>query len=177
MELNYETSLNRILAFEGGYVDHPHDPGGATNQGVTLRTFRHFYNRHATKEDLKNITRDQVSYIYKRGYWDKCRCSQLPSGIDLVVFDQAVNSGPTRSIRWLQEALGAGVVTDGIIGPQTLTAAQSCDRKRVISEMCTTRLVWLSKLRTWQHFKNGWITRIGSLRSIAFELSTQPRAY
>ena len=99
MKNNFKSSLKQVLIHEGGYVDHPRDPGGATNKGVTLKTFRRFYGKSQTKNDLKKITNKQLQKIYKKGYWDKCQCDELPAGVDYVAFDQAVNSGPGRSAR------------------------------------------------------------------------------
>ena len=78
-----------ILHHEGGYVNHPRDPGGETNLGVTKRVYEEF----GGEKDMKDLTVEDVAIIYKKGYWDKCKCDSLPSGLDLVVFDFAVNAG------------------------------------------------------------------------------------
>lgn len=102
MKENFEQSLQYVLVHEGGFADHPSDPGGATMKGVTLATFRRHFGANKSVNDLKNITQAQLEQIYRSGYWDKCRCDQLPSGVDYAVFDGAVNSGPGRSAIWLQ---------------------------------------------------------------------------
>lgn len=133
MKNNFKTSLKHVLVHEGGYVDHPRDPGGATNKGVTLETFRRFYGNSKTKNDLKKITDKQLQKIYKKGYWDKCLCDELPKGVDYVAFDQAVNSGPRRSAKWLQAAVGVEV--DGTIGEQTIEAILQQDSVTTINQM------------------------------------------
>ncbi|MBK19052.1 MAG: hypothetical protein CMM52_09500 [Rhodospirillaceae bacterium] len=118
MKKNFENSLKHVLIHEGGWADHPRDPGGATMKGVTLATFRRHFGEAKSKRALRNISDDQLRQIYRSGYWDRCRCDQLPSGVDYAVFDAAVNSGPGRSAKWLQAVIGAK--QDGGIGPKTL---------------------------------------------------------
>lgn len=169
MNLNFESSLKHVLVHEGGYVDHPEDPGGATNKGVTLAVFRRYFGER-TKDDLRAITDDQLRHIYKDGYWDKCQCDELPDGVDYVVFDQAVNSGPGRSARWLQGAVGAAV--DGAIGPQTVAASTAADAEVVVNTMCDDRLEFLRGLRTWDTFGRGWAARVGGVRAHGLVLAT-----
>lgn len=150
-----------LLVHEGGWVDHPKDPGGATMSGITLDTFRDFYkNPKLTKEDLRNISAHQIQEIYLANYWDKCRCSDLPSGIDYVVFDAAVNSGATRAIKWLQTAVGA--TQDGIMGTGTLQQTKECDISNpgLVADICTIRLRFMQKLSTWEVFGKGWSLRV-----------------
>ncbi|MCW8998408.1 MAG: hypothetical protein OQK04_06795 [Kangiellaceae bacterium] len=100
MDANFEHALENVLQHEGGWADHPQDPGGATMRGVTLKVFREFYGEEMTKSDLREISFDQLGHIYKTGYWDKVWGDRLPSGIDDCAFDAAVNSGVRRSVRW-----------------------------------------------------------------------------
>ncbi len=88
-----------MLKHEGGWADHPKDPGGATMKGVTLATYRRHFGKNKSKRALRNISDDDLGQIYRSGYWDKCRCDRLPSGVDYAVFDAAVNSGPGRSVK------------------------------------------------------------------------------
>ena len=90
---NFEDCLNTILHHEGGYVNHPKDPGGETNLGVTKRV----YEEWGGTKDMKDLTEEDVGPIYKKNYWDRCKCDHLPSGLDLAVFDWAVNSGTGRA--------------------------------------------------------------------------------
>ena len=165
MKVNFNDCLNHVLSHEGGYVDHPRDPGGATNKGITLKVFRAFYGEHLGKEDLRNITVREAGAIYKKNYWDKCRCDDLPAGVDYVEFDQAVNSGPSRSVKWLQQAVGASV--DGAIGEQTLAAVAAVDALATVNKMCDERLAFLRGLRNWEVFGKGWGRRVDEVRKQA----------
>jgi lysozyme family protein len=157
----YFTALGAVLKHEGGFSDHNDDPGGATNQGVTLATFRQWYGEQQTVEDLRRITAAQLALIYHQGYWAACHCDQLPVGIAYVVFDQAVHSGPRQSMRWLQEAVGAE--RDGLMGPKTLTAVGQHAAGDIIRQMCVSRIRFLHSLHSgglWQTFGRGWQRRV-----------------
>ena len=172
MQSNFADSLRAVLVHEGGYVDHPQDPGGATNKGVTLAVFQGYYGEDMGKEELKSITDEQVERIYKTGYWDKCKCDDLPGGVDYVVFDQAVNSGSGRSAKWLQTVIG--VPADGGIGPQTLAAVGSKDAVDTINEMCDTRLEFMKNIRggsMWETFGRGWQKRVDGVRAHGLQLA------
>lgn len=170
MENNFTEALEAVLKHEGGWADHPRDPGGATMKGITLHTFRLFYGHSSTKQDLRAITSEQLATIYSSGYWDKCSCDKLPSGVDYAVFDAAVNSGPSRSARWLQVACGARV--DGIIGPKTLKAAEAAamgldGEKKLVRKMLEIRMEFLRGLRHWPTFGKGWTRRIEDVELLA----------
>jgi hypothetical protein len=150
MKENFEQSLQYVLVHEGGFADHPSDPGGATMKGVTLATFRRHFGANKSVNDLKNITQAQLEQIYRSGYWDKCRCDQLPSGVDYAVFDGAVNSGPGRSAIWLQGAVGA--VRDGGIGPNTLSkVATEASNSRCVRAGSPERGASVCGNRTGEH--------------------------
>ena len=170
MNDNFAKALKYVLVHEGKYVDHPKDPGGATNKGVTLAVFRRYFGESMSKDDLRGITDDQLHHIYKDGYWDTCRCDELPAGIDYVVFDQAVNSGPGRSARWLQKAVNA--TADGHIGPKTVAASAARDAHRLVDAMCDERLAFLKSLATWDTFGRGWASRVAKVRSQGLTLAT-----
>ena len=118
MKKNYQKCLETILHHEGGYVNHPKDPGGETNLGVTKRV----YEEHGGTKDMKELTVEDVAPIYKKGYWDKMKCDDLPSGLDLCVFDFGVNAGPGRAAKYLQTLIGTKA--DGGIGPMTLAKVE-----------------------------------------------------
>lgn len=168
MRFNWPQSLDLVLAHEGGFVDHPEDPGGATNRGITLNTFKSFYGEEMTKRDLVNITGEQVAHIYKSGYWDKCRCDDLPGGVDYAVFDAGVNSGPSQAAKWLQCAIR--VKEDGIIGPITLSAAYRFSPELAIHRMCLYRMQYLQALSSWDHFGKGWSRRVVGVQTKALEM-------
>ena len=119
---NFAACLAQVLLSEGGWSDHPADPGGATMKGITLATYRK-YRPGATKADLRAIADAEVAQIYREGYWNAVRGDDLPAGLDLVAFDAAVNSGTGRAAKWLQSAVGA--VADGRIGAGTAAAAHA----------------------------------------------------
>lgn len=170
MKRNFKDSLKHVLDHEGGWADHPRDPGGATMKGVTLTTFRRHCGASMSKTALRNISDDQLGQIYRSGYWDKCRCDQLPSGVDYAVFDAAVNSGPGRSAKWLQAAVGAK--QDGGIGPKTLVKVKQHDAVSITEMMCDRRLAFLQRLDTWDTFGRGWGRRVESVRATALEMAT-----
>lgn len=106
MDRNFQRALSLVLKSEGGWSDHPKDPGGATMKGVTLANFRRYVQSDATKDDLRKITDDQVATVYRRFYWDAVAGAELPDGIDYATFDYAVNSGPGRAAKALQAVAG-----------------------------------------------------------------------
>ena len=118
MEANFFKSLEMVLKHEGGFVDHRDDPGGATNKGITHRTYSEFLGRPLEDVDeLKAIPDEHVEMIYKQGYWDKVKGDDLPGGVDFCTFDWGVNSGPGRAAKYLQAIVEA--TPDGAIGPMT----------------------------------------------------------
>ena len=113
---NFQKCLEIILHHEGGYVNHPKDPGGETNLGVTKRV----YEEWGGNKDMKDLTVEDVAPIYKKNYWDRVKGDSLPTGLDLCIFDFAVNAGPGRAAKMIQKMIG--VTVDGGIGPMTLQA-------------------------------------------------------
>jgi lysozyme family protein len=165
---SFERALALVLRHEGGYVDHPRDPGGATNLGVTLATLSHARGRPATKADVRELTRAEAAGIYRRSYWDAVQGDDLPAGIDLLLFDLAVNSGPARAVRILQRALG--VAEDGVAGPRTRAALARADPKAVIAAVTRERLLFLQRLPTWPTFGRGWRRRAQAIEQEAHAL-------
>lgn len=170
MRRNFARSLSLVLKHEGGWADHPKDPGGATMKGVTISTFRRYVKADGTKADLRNITDAQIQAVYRKQYWDAVRGDELPDGIDYAVFDYAVNSGPTRAIKHLQEV--AGVAVDGKLGPATLAAVSALNRAALINALCDRRMKFLKGLETWATFKKGWSARVSGVRSEALAMAT-----
>ena len=170
MKDNFAACLPEILRHEGGWADHPKDPGGATMKGVTLATYRK-YKPGATKAQLRAISDADLAMIYRGGYWNKVKGDDLPAGLDLVAFDAAVNSGPGRGARWLQEALG--VNPDGVIGPKTIAAANAAHKDAVIDRACDLRLGFLRQLGTWKTFGKGWTRRVEGVRDTASKMAAE----
>jgi lysozyme family protein len=168
MKGNLPLALSIVLEHEGGYVNNPKDPGGETNYGITRSTAR----AHGYTGNMRAIPMQTVRRIYEQSYWSAVRGDELPTGVDLAVFDFAVNSGPTRSIQFLQTILG--VRTDGRIGPVTLNAVNAFDPFRICSQLCDNRLTWLATLKTWPHFKNGWTRRVLDIKKRSLEWVLNP---
>ena len=171
MKNDFPRALPRILVYEGGRVDNPRDPGGRTNKGITQGTFNAWLRENSMgPEDVYSITNDEVSTIYKLKYWDVVRGDDLPPGLDLCVFDGAVNSGPGQSGKWLQRALGdkfQGAI-DGLIGAKTLQAIDDFgDVEMLINAYCSRRLATLHSLRTWSTFGAGWGARVANVQKTA----------
>lgn len=160
----YKDALKRVLVHEGGKVDHPRDPGGRTNQGVIQRVYDGYRKRKNQKaRDVWTMTNAERDEIYRRQYWDVIRGDELPDGIDYVVFDGAVNSGPSQSVKWLQRALG--LTADGHLGESTLRAANDHpDHDALVNAICDRRLAFLKALRTWPTFGKGWGRRVAEVR-------------
>lgn len=170
----FDECLAVTLAHEGGWSDHPDDPGGATMRGVTIGTYAQFKGRKVTKDELRAISDADLRTIYRRNYWDKVRGDDLPPGLDLVAFDAAVNSGPARGVRWLQSALG--VKADGKIGPHTLASANGHPNPEgIIRIACDNRMVFLRGLKTWPKFGKGWTRRVDDIRAKATEMAKRGR--
>ena len=166
---NFKSALKRVLAHEGGWANHPKDPGGATMKGVTQATYNAFRasEGHANRS-VRFISNVELEMIYRRKYWDLVRADDLPSGVDFATFDYAVNSGPSRAVKDMQRALGCSV--DGIIGPSTLRAVGAADDERLINDLCDRRLRFLKSLRTWSTFGNGWGRRVAETREAALSM-------
>ena len=133
MKDNFGEALSLVLHHEGGYVDHPKDPGGRPNMGITQRVYESYLGREVTEEDMRSLPPNHASEIYRRDYWDMVKGDELPLGIDYAVFDWAVNSGPGTVARELQKLVGVSI--DGAIGPQTLAAVSSEDIPELITKL------------------------------------------
>ena len=157
-----------MLVYEGGYVDHPNDPGGATNMGVTIGRLSEVRGRKVSKAEVKALTLAEAQEIYDRYYWRPVRGDDLPYGVDLTVFDYGVNSGPSRAAKELQRVVGATV--DGRIGGETLKATILADGKRVIKAICARRLSFMRSLRIWETFKRGWSRRVADVEAKALAM-------
>ncbi|HRE19771.1 MAG TPA: glycoside hydrolase family 108 protein [Rhabdaerophilum sp.] len=173
MKATFDHALAVVLGHEGGYVDHPADPGGATNFGITLATLSRWRGMEVTKADVRALERDEAAAIYRARYWDAVRGDELPVGVDLTLFDFAVNSGPSRAISTLQEVLG--VVVDGRIGPVTMEALGTQPPIALVKEICARRLVFLRRLATFPVFGRGWTRRIENIAREAGNLAKRGR--
>ena len=164
----WPTALAAVLKHEGGYVNHPADPGGRTNLGVTQRVWESWTNQPADEATMRALTPELVAPLYRERYWNAVRADELPPGVDLAVFDVAVNSGTGRAGKLLQQAVGAAV--DGSIGPRTVALATAADPVATIDRICDLRLEFLRALPIWPTFGKGWSRRVEAVRSEARSL-------
>lgn len=156
---DFDMAFDRLIGHEGGYVNHPDDPGGETNWGITKRTAREV----GYVGDMRDLSRQQAKQIYKEAYWQRARCEELDGAIAFQVFDAAVNHGIGNAIRFLQRA--AGVADDGAVGPVTMAAVQAMSVTDVLARFNAARLDFYTKLSTWPSFGKGWVRRVaGNLR-------------
>lgn len=145
MRSNFDACLKVTLAYEGGWSDHPRDPGGATMKGITLGTYRRWKPK-ATKVQLRNISSDMVATIYRADYWVPIKGDTLAAGVDLATFDAGVMSGPGRARKWLLASVGG---TDA----------------ETVKRICAKRLGFVQSLKTWVTFGRGWGTRIAAIEA------------
>tara|TARA_R100001082_G_scaffold40508_1_gene21450 strand:- start:4886 stop:5419 length:534 start_codon:yes stop_codon:yes gene_type:complete len=166
---NFAKSIEAVLEHEGGYVDHPKDPGGRTNMGITQAVYEKYLKRSVTEEEMKNIKIGDVHIIYKNNYWDRVKGDDLPSGVDFCVFDWAVNSGVSRSSKALQSILG--VTADGAIGPNTLKAVNAANTPELIEQLTKAREDFYKKLSTFDTFGKGWLRRNEETHTLSLQLN------
>jgi len=155
-----------VLRHEGGFVEHPSDPGGPTKYGITLRTLCEWRGDDTlTADDVRALTEAEAREIYLARYWNPIRGDELPPGVDLAVFDYAVNSGVRRASRDLQAVVG--VPQDGAIGRMTLAAVREHDPSIVIANLCERRRMFLRSLKTYDTFGRGWVKRVAAIEEAA----------
>jgi len=170
MKDNFSSSLDRLLKHEGGYVNHPDDPGGRTNYGVTQRVYEGFLGREVTEKEMKEMPLEDVRAIYKENYWDRIRGDDLPSGIDFCVFDWAVNAGISRASKALQQAVN--VDDDGIIGSQTVAkVCGQANHTNVVNTIAVKRENFYRDLKTFDTFGRGWLRRNDETRQSALKMA------
>jgi len=154
--MNFDEAFTRLLGHEGGYSNHPSDPGGETNWGITISVAR----ANGYLGAMRDLPQDVAKGIYKKLYWDAAGIEGLPMSARFDVFDGAVNSGVSQSVRWLQRALG--VLPDGVMGPVTLKAASNFPGGIVAGRYNGQRLDFMTRLKTWPDFGAGWARRIAA---------------
>lgn len=148
--MNFDQSFEKLIGHEGGYVNNPSDPGGETKYGISKRSY--------PDVDIKNLTLDAAKEIYKRDFWQKAGCDELPEKLRFQVFDTAVNSGVGQAVRFLQRALG--VADDGKIGPVTRQVMVRCDEVELAVRFNAERLIFMASLSNWPTFGRGWAKRV-----------------
>ena len=176
---DYDEALRELLKSEGGYTNHPLDPGGPTNFGITIFDYRKYVKPDADANDIKNMKLSEAVTIYKAKYWDALRCDDLPPGLDYSVFDFGVNSGISRSAKYLQRLVG--VKDDGVIGPKTIEAVNRYVVMHGIKQLEDlfngARLTFLHGLITWPVFGRGWGSRVEKVDRISDDMEAHPEKY
>jgi lysozyme family protein len=165
---NFPSSLALILKSEGGFVNHPRDPGGMTNLGVTRNVWKEWVNRDVDEAEMRSLTPELVTPLYKARYWDACKCDDLPRGVDYAVFDAAVNMGPGRAAKLLQAALG--VTADGSIGRATIAAATAADPVELLKAFSLGKEAFYQSLPTFATFGKGWLNRVAHVQDAAEQM-------
>ena len=153
----FDDAFAELLKHEGGFSDHKADPGKATRYGITEAVAREVRYRG----NMQDLPIDLAKRIYLEQYWNPIQAEKLPPKVRYAVFDAAVNSGVTQSIKWLQRA--AGTLDDGIIGPKTLEKVNSIDQELLLRTILSVRLKFMTDLKTWQAFSRGWARRIADI--------------
>jgi lysozyme family protein len=150
MNTNWKRSFELMLQSEGGFVNHPSDPGGMTNLGVTKATWENWVGRESNEAEMRGLTPEKVEPLYKKKYFDAVRGEELPMGLDYLMFDFAVNAGAGRAIKTLQTAVG--VTPDGGFGPMTMAAVQSVDPNELIERFSQAKEDFYRSLTTFATF-------------------------
>jgi lysozyme family protein len=177
MKSTWALAFAELMKSEGGFTDDTRDPGnylsdgrpGCTNLGVTQRAWENYIGRQVTHDEMRALTPETVNEFYKQKYWDAIKADDLPSGIDYMVFDTCVNSGPSKAARLLQECVGAK--PDGAIGPATLAAVTNANLDKLIDDYSEARLNYMQSLTGWPVYGRGWERRVNEVAELADTLS------
>lgn len=172
-----QIALKFTIGAEGGYSDNPDDHGGPTNFGVTQATWDAYCQTYGLPiTHVCNITMGDATKVYQWGYWDAGFCGEMPLQLGVCHFDWCVNHGVEGAALTLQDALG--VYQDGIIGPITLRAANSCAVWPTVTKYLALREQWYQDDAagnpSQQGFLQGWLNRVDSLRDYLQGLSKTP---
>lgn len=176
MKENFDASLKHLLKSEGGFTNDPRDPGnklpdgraGCTMLGVTQATYESFIGKRTTQEKMRTLTAEDVGPIYRKKYWDAVKGDELPSGLDYLMFDFAVNAGPGRAIKIMQQALG--VTSDGVIGRMTMKAIADADPEELIEKFSEAKSDYYRSLKTFETFGKGWLNRVAEVKGYASDM-------
>lgn len=175
MRQNWPSAFQRVLKSEGGYVNDPSDHGGETNLGVTRAAWGEYIGRPVRDGEMRKLTPAAVEPFYKSMYWDKVRGDELPIGVDYAVFDFAVNAGPDRAVKMLQQTVG--VMADGVIGPATLAAARGRPPRDVLNGFSREKAAFYQRLAnanaSQQRFLRGWLNRVRDVDVAALDMVNQ----
>ena len=155
---NFKECLALVLKSEGGYVNNLQDPGGMTNLGITKKSLEEWLGHDVDEKFMRNLTPEMAAPFYEQKYWRSCYGEVLPRGLDFIVFSMAVNAGPGRSIKLLQQSIGC--VPDGVIGPATRRLISDSNSATLIAKFSETRREYYQSLKTFPIFGSGWLKRV-----------------
>lgn len=167
---SYELALTRLLKDEGGYTDHPSDPGGPTNFGITLADARRYWQGNATADDVRIMPQSVARKIYRERYWNAMRCDELPAGVDYAVFDYGVNSGIGRAGKVLRRVLKMSDATSAVTN-DVIAAAAKRNASDLVVAICAERLAFLQGLKIFPVFGRGWTARVNGVRVAALAMA------
>ena len=165
MQNNFERSLALVLQHEGGYVNHPSDPGGKTNLGVTQRVWEEYVGHPVDEAEMRSLTKELVAPLYRKEYWNAICGDKLPCGADYLAFDFAVNAGAFRCVKTIQRALN--ITADGIIGHLTLKAIQDTNAEDFIEKFSDVKKSFYLGLANYPTFGKGWLNRVAEGKEAA----------
>lgn len=166
---NFEASLARVLKHEGGYANHPSDPGGITNFGITIATYARFKGGSVTAAQMRAMPLSDAKAIYKADYWNTLRCDELPIGLDYALFDYGVNSGSGRASKVLHRLLG--LAASAAVTDEAILRVGRRKTTTLVSKLCNERLTFLQSLKTWPVFGKGWERRVAEVRRDALAMA------
>jgi lysozyme family protein len=165
MKENFNEALKAILKHEGGFVNHPKDPGGMTNLGVTKKVWEEWVGHPVDEKAMRALTPELVGPMYKKKYWDAVKADDLPDGLDYLMFDFAVNAGPGRAIKIMQKAIGT--TPDGAIGPKTMQALKDANQSELVAKFSAEKEAFYRSLPTFATFGKGWLRRVAEAKTHA----------
>ena len=168
MQSNWDNSFKLMLKSEGGFVNHPSDPGGMTNLGVTKATWENWVGRESDEAEMRGLTPEKVEPMYRKKFWDAVRGDELKVGIDYLMFDFAVNAGAGRAIKTLQTAIG--VPADGGFGPVTMASMKSYEPVKLIERFSQAKEDFYRSLNTFDVFGKGWLNRVAKVKAEALTM-------
>ena len=165
MKENFDEALKAILKHEGGFVNHPKDPGGMTNLGVTKKVWEEWVGHPVDEKAMRNLTPEVVGPMYKKKYWDVVKGDEMPDGLDYLMFDFAINAGPGRAIKVMQKAIGT--TPDGAIGPKTMQSLKDANQSELVAKFSAEKEAFYRSLPTFATFGKGWLRRVAEAKTHA----------
>lgn len=168
----YDFVFGQVLGHEGGFQNDARDRGnwttGVIGKGQNKGTKFGITAMSYPDLDIRNLTIAQAKDVYRRDYWDRLKLDRVPAGVDLALFDFAVNSGRDRAAKTVQ--VSVDVDADGLIGNETIAAINAADPNDLAAEICDRRMSFLRSLPTFKTYGKGWTTRVAGVRKVALQM-------